>query len=123
MCARDREPVISDLERIAELVEELPSDSDGWDGLGGEVPEEVKTWHIESKSEAAWAMEKLAGYARQQAENDAIANERVTRLREQIEEVQGWNRQENNKLQGSVDYFTGQLQTWHMSLVTADPDD
>src|SRR4051812_46369164 len=109
---------MSDLDQIAQLADGLQYDPLGWGTADPEMPELLKTWRIENKGQAAWAMEKLAGYARSQAENDAIADERLTRLQQQIQEVRDSNRSENDKLQGSIDYFAGQLQAWHMNQVT-----
>lgn len=115
---------MTDREQIAELAEQLPGHAMN-DPFAVEpgLPEELQKWRIEDKGAAAWAMEKLAGYVGQQNENDSIADERITRLRAEIESVQEWAREENDKLQGSVDYFTEQLRVWHMSIVEADPND
>lgn len=78
--------------------------------------EQRQAWRIDGKKTAAWAMEHLADYVRRQEENKAVAKDR-------IEAINAWCKEENDKLQGSVEHFAGALMTWHMSIVTADPDD
>lgn len=75
-----------------------------------------EVFHIANKAQAAWAMEKLADVTRRQEENKAVARER-------IESITEWLKQENDKLQGDVDFFGGKLIEWHMSLIEADPED
>jgi hypothetical protein len=106
-------PVYSaqDSEWIAELTRQ---ESEGIDR--GIFDEEKHAWRIGGKKEGAWAMQKLAEVVRRQNENKAIAQDR-------IDEVNAWLKEENDKLQHDVDHFEGALRTWHMSLITADPDD
>lgn len=81
-----------------------------------ETEETKEAWRISGKKEAAWAMEKLAEYARQQEENKEVARDR-------IEAITAWLEEENGKLQHAVDHFAGALRTWHMSLIETDPAD
>lgn len=78
--------------------------------------EQKSAYRIGGKSEAAWGMQKLRGYMQRQQENDKVAADR-------IKAVENWRKEENDKLQHSVDYFEGLLLTWHMSQVQADPSD
>lgn len=106
---------MSDLDRIEELAAEVIPDVMGL-GPQNEQEEELAKWRIADKATAAWAMEKLAGYVRQQEENQAVADDRMEAVRE-------WCRRENAKFDYSIEFFTEQLRVWHMSLVTADPTD
>ena len=106
---------MSDLERIEELAAEVIPDVMGL-GPQSEQEQELAKWRIKDKKEAAWAMQKLAGYVRQQQENEAVANDRIEAVRE-------WCRRENAKFDYSIEFFTEQLRTWHMSLVSANPND
>lgn len=108
--------MIRSLERIEELAarDDLTADPQDWTDEQYAESEERKAWRIGGKSEAAWAMEKLADYVRRQAENTEVAKAR-------IDHIIAWHANENGKLQGSVDFFTEQLRVWHMSLITADP--
>jgi hypothetical protein len=104
------------LELIEDLVGSITPEQPVEAWTNTEAAEVVRSWRITNKAEAAWAMEKLVGYASRQAENDQVAADRIAAIRD-------WQNRENGKLQGSVDYFTEQLRTWHMSMVTADPND
>jgi hypothetical protein len=106
---------MSNLDRIEELAAEVIPDVMGL-GPQSEQEEELAKWRISTKAEAAWAMEKLAGYVRQQEENQAVADDRM-------EAIRRWCRRENAKFDYSIEFFTEQLRTWHMSLVTANPED
>ena len=108
---------MTDLARIEELAERYSdSDRQEWTAEQYADDEERQAWRINSKAEAAWAMEKLAKYRLAQIENDKVAADRIAA-------IQAWQKRENEKLQPSVDYFMEQLRVWHMSLVIADPND
>jgi hypothetical protein len=86
-----------------------------------------EVFHIANKAQAAWAMEKLADVTKRQFENQLVAVTRTEEIKmsiqERLENVAEWLEDENGKLQRDVDFFTGKLIEWHMSLIEADPDD
>ena len=80
-----------------------------------QLADEIKSaYRITGIKSGGWAMEHLRSYVTRQAEIDLVAEDRIAA-------VKAWQDKEKSKLQGSVDYFTGLLKTWHMDQYAADP--
>jgi hypothetical protein len=72
-------------------------------------------WVVDDPSRAEWALRKLAGIRRQQAENRAVAEEEKRRIADWLDDV-------NGTLARSAQFFEGLLTTWHRRVLDVDPD-
>lgn len=75
---------------------------------------EQESFKVTDDSAANWALRKIKHYQEQQEQNNALA------LAE-IEKIEAWNKQENQKAQGSIDYFQGLLAAYALRKRETDP--
>jgi phage host-nuclease inhibitor protein Gam len=69
---------------------------------------------VDSKEKAVWALRKLAEIHREMAENQAIADKEIERIKAWLEEV-------NGGLQKDAEYFEGLLQAYHRKVLEENP--
>lgn len=87
--------------------------------------EEKPKWHIRSKREASWAMQKLRRISNEKRLNDEIAEARIRELNEsiaeEINEAKEWQRKENEKHARSITFFEYHLSAFHRAMFEEDP--
>jgi len=81
------------------------------DFLDEDLPQEG--YKISSKEEASWAVKKIAKIVKEQKENNKL-------VQTEIEKIQNWCDRENEKLQGTVNWFTKAVESWFRPLHEAD---
>ncbi|WP_373894421.1 host-nuclease inhibitor Gam family protein [Virgibacillus sp. CBA3643] len=69
---------------------------------------------IKDDSAANWALRKIKQHQQQQEANNKLYTE-------EVEKLQAWNKQENEKAQQSIDYFQGLLSYYAMKKREDDP--
>ncbi len=71
-------------------------------------------YKIEDDSNANWALRKIKQHQQQIQNNNALAQA-------EIEKIESWEQQENDKVQQSIDYFQGLLAQYAMKKREEDP--
>lgn len=69
---------------------------------------------VTDDSSANWALRKIKQHQEQIKENNALAQA-------EIDKIEAWNQQENDKAQQSIDYFQGLLAKYAMDKREQDP--
>ena len=88
-----------------------------------EVIEETKQpFIIDTQEKAAWAMRKLRQHRQKQAENTNTANSLIDALRQDIEGVQAWQKEQNEAIEKDASYFLVGLEAWHRKQYEEDSD-
>ena len=79
-----------------------------------QVVEERERFQVKDKETAIWAVRKIKHLRDQQNENRILAAEEIDR-------IQAWEKGENDKLQGDIDFFENLLKDYHYMVLDADP--
>lgn len=75
---------------------------------------EKESFVIDDDNRANWALRKIKQYKDEQAQNNALATA-------EIDKIESWNKEENQKAQDSIDFFQGLLAVYAMNKREADP--
>lgn len=73
-----------------------------------------ESFKIDDEQKANWALRKIKQHQEQIKENNALAQA-------EIDKIEAWNQQENDKAQQSIDYFQGLLAKYAMDKREQDP--
>lgn len=69
---------------------------------------------VDTDEKANWALRKIKQFKEQQKENNALADA-------EIEKINAWAKQENEKAQQSIDYFQGLIAAFALKKRETDP--
>ncbi|TFJ92170.1 host-nuclease inhibitor Gam family protein [Lentibacillus salicampi] len=75
---------------------------------------EKEAFTVDTDEKANWALRKIAQYEEQKKANNKLATD-------EIEKIENWNKEENEKAQQSIDYFQGLLARYAMTKRENDP--
>ncbi|MBS3768171.1 MAG: host-nuclease inhibitor Gam family protein [Candidatus Cloacimonetes bacterium] len=77
---------------------------------------------IDNKGKANWALRKIRQLKKKQVENDNLADNEISKLKSEIDEVKDWLKSENDNLQNSIDFFENLLKGYAFSIKEEDPE-
>lgn len=89
-------------------------------GETSEIPEKPK-FEVTDKSSAEWVMQKITKLYAEIAENNAIADEQIKPLEEEIDRIAGWKIAEAKNKTRHIDFLTSLLEPYHRKILEADP--
>lgn len=75
---------------------------------------EQEAFTVDTDEKANWALRKVKQYQEQQEQNNALATA-------EIDKIESWNKEENQKAQDSIDYFQGLLAAYALKKRETDP--
>lgn len=78
------------------------------------IPEEHTRFKIEDKSQASWALKKIAKIIAEKRENEEVANI-------EIERTKNWLKKENEELERHESFFEFLLHEYHRKELEIDP--
>lgn len=87
-----------------------------------DTEEDNNEFVVDSDEKASWCLRKIRQIKEKQEKNEKLAQELISKLREEIKEIEKWRDEENDKLQNSIDFFESKLYNYALKLREDDPE-
>ena len=100
-------------EEITLELEELESDKQHKEDNGFTVDDDEK---------ASWCLKTIRELKDKQSDHERLAEKLISELKEEIQEIEQWRDQENEKLQNNIDFLESKLESYMLSLREDEPD-
>jgi len=77
---------------------------------------------VDDDSKASWCLRKIKKMKKKLNDNEKLADELISKIEEEIRDIEDWRDSENEKIQNNIDFLKNKLRGYADSLKEQDPD-